>query len=227
MSLHLTPRLQTVADQVLPGARLADIGTDHAYLPVCLLLEGVIDSAIAADLRPGPLSRAKETAAQYGVSEKISFRLCDGLSDIRSEEVDTIVIAGMGGDTIAAILESARWTKGKGIRLLLQPMTAQMHLRKWLSGQGYSIEYERISCEGKRLYTIMNIMAGEMPQLSPGELWAGRQSDDPLRGAYLDMMLGKARRILEGQRSAQRENAVLIAELEQIIHELIGMKKEL
>lgn len=227
MSLHLTPRLLSAARQVAPGAKLADIGTDHAYLPVRLLLDGVIDHAIAADLRAGPLNRARETARQHGVEGNISFRLCDGLSDIRPEEADTVVIAGMGGDTIAAILGAAGWTRERGIRLLLQPMTAQMHLRQWLWEQGYAIERECISKEGKRLYTLLCVRAGKMARPSPGELWAGCQSDDPLRQDYLTLMLEKAKRILDGQRSAQRQDDRLVEEMRQIISELERMRKEL
>ena len=106
-TLELTPRLRTAADLVPAGARLADIGTDHAYLPAALLLEGKIPYAIAADLRHGPLLRAKETAAEYGCRDRMGFRLCDGLKGIRPEETDAIVIAGMGGETIAQIL--AAW----------------------------------------------------------------------------------------------------------------------
>ena len=110
-TIELTPRLRTAADLVPAGARLADIGTDHAYLPAALLLEGKIPFAIAADLRHGPLLRAKETARQYGCQEKMAFRLCDGLRGIRPEETDAVVIAGMGGETIAQILQAAPWVR--------------------------------------------------------------------------------------------------------------------
>ena len=88
------------------GAHLADVGTDHGFLPVWLRLHGRVASAIASDLRPGPLSRARENAAAWGV-DGIDFRLCDGLADIGAEECDTVVIAGMGGENIAAILSAA------------------------------------------------------------------------------------------------------------------------
>lgn len=227
MGLHLTPRLLSAAQQVPHGAKLADIGTDHAYLPVWLLLKGVIDGAIAADLREGPLRRAQETARQYGVWQQISFRLCDGLSAICPEEADTIVIAGMGGDTIASILHGAPWTGQKGKQLLLQPMTAQMHLRKWLWEHGCRIDRECISQEGKRLYTVLCVTAGTTPVPSPGVLWAGQQSGDPLRGAYLDLMMEKARHILDGQHSARKKDGGLVEELEQIVYELEQMRKEL
>ena len=122
--IELSPRLRLAADLVPEGARLADVGTDHAYLPACLLMEGKIPSAIAADLREGPLRRARETAAEYGCGDRMAFRLCDGLSGIRPEETDAVVIAGMGGETIAQILEAAPWVRTRKIPLVLQPMSS-------------------------------------------------------------------------------------------------------
>lgn len=224
--MELTPRLRAIADQVSRGARFADVGTDHAYLPVWLILNGVIDRAIAADLREGPLERARQTAAQYGAAERVSFRLCDGLSAITPEEADVIAIAGMGGDTIAGILAAAPWTRKEGKLLLLQPMTAQPELRRWLGEHGYTILRERISREGKRLYSIWAVMGGEMPFLSPGELWAGRQSADPLRGEYLDYVAAKVSRALTGHMAAAQPDAAVITELQVVLTDLLRMKGE-
>ena len=151
--MELSPRLQAIARQVPQGARLADVGTDHGYLPVWLLLNGQIESAIAADLRAGPLDRARDTARQFQQTNGISFRLCDGLSDIKADEVDTVSIAGMGGETITAILKAAPWTKQNKL-LLLQPMTGASKLREWLQINGYVILDENIAQEGKKLYSI-------------------------------------------------------------------------
>ena len=107
--LELSPRLALIAGWVPPGAKLADVGTDHAYLPVWLTLHGRVVSAIASDLRKGPLERARATGRTYG-AEGIDFRLGDGLAFIRPDEADTIVIAGMGGENIAQILAGAPWT---------------------------------------------------------------------------------------------------------------------
>lgn len=226
MELTLTPRLRTVARLVAPGARLADIGTDHAYLPVRLILDGTVERAIAADLREGPLARARETAAQYGVSDKISFRLCDGLTAVGREEADTVVIAGMGGETIAAILGAAPWTR-EGTRLLLQPMTSFPDLRKWLQENSYQIEGETIAREGERLYTVLSVRGGQMDALTPAELWAGRQSDDPLRPAYLELMSAKVSRALAGQRASRNPDSGLIDELSGILDGMEQMRKEL
>ena len=224
MELILTPRLETVARLVPPGVRFADIGTDHAYLPAKLLLDGVIDRAIAADLREGPLSRARETARQYGVEDKVSFRLCDGLSGIECGETDAIAIAGMGGETIAAILAAAPWTKEH--KMLLQPMTSFHDLRGWLQRSGYEICREHIAREGNRLYSVMEVRGGEMPPLTPAELWAGKQSDDPLRPAYLDLMTAKAVRVLNGLNAAQTRDEAQIARMEDVLSGLTAMRKE-
>ena len=99
-TVELTPRLRSVAELVPRGARFADVGTDHAYLPVWLLQQGRITGAVASDLRPGPLERARGTAEKYGLTGRMDFSLCDGLSGIQPDEVNTIAIAGMGGETI-------------------------------------------------------------------------------------------------------------------------------
>lgn len=223
--MDLTPRLQGIADQVPYGAEFADIGTDHAYLPVWLLLNGRIRTAIAADLREGPLARARETAAQCSVSDRISFRLCDGLSAVSECETDTIAIAGMGGETIAAILEAAPWTR-RGKTLLLQPMTSFPDLRLWLQHNGYLIESEQVAREGNRLYSIWRVCGGKMDELTPGELWAGRQSSDPLRGEYLAMIRGKIERSLRGHRAAQHPDEAAIAQLTEVLLDLKRMEGE-
>ena len=127
--LELTPRLRQIAAWVRQGAHLADVGTDHAYLPVWLTLQGRVASAIASDLRRGPLDRARETGRRYGVGDRITFRLGNGLAAVAPEECDTIVIAGMGGENIAQILAAAPWTADGRHTLLLQPQSRAEALR--------------------------------------------------------------------------------------------------
>lgn len=224
--MELTPRLRAIADLVPHGSSFADIGTDHAYLPAWLLMNGVIDRAIAADLREGPLERARETAKKYAVEDKMDFRLCDGLSAVREGEASVIAIAGMGGDTIAHILSQAPWTKDQKIMLLLQPMTSQPDLRQWLFENEYCIESERIVREGEKLYTILSVKAGAMDKLTPAELWAGKQSRDPLRGEFLDHVAKKVGKALDGQRAAFCPNTESIMQLEHVLLGLNTMKEE-
>ena len=226
-TLELTPRLRTAADLVPAGARLADIGTDHAYLPAALLLEGKIPYAIAADLRHGPLLRAKETAAEYGCRDKMGFRLCDGLKGIRPEETDAIVIAGMGGETIAQILAAAPWVRERNVPLVLQPMSSLPDLREWLFQNGYQIEEERLAREEDAIYVVMSVQTGEMAPLTPAELWAGRQSRDALRGPYLEGLIRKLDRAIAGLSLAREgRGEARKQELEQVRDGLQDMKKE-
>ncbi len=95
-SIRLTPRLLAAGKMVLPGARAADVGTDHGYLPVWLRQQGVCESVIASDIAPGPLEAARASARRYGV-DGIEFRLCPGLAGIRPREADTVILAGMSG----------------------------------------------------------------------------------------------------------------------------------
>lgn len=225
--MELSSRLEMVAGLVPPGARLADIGTDHAYLPAALVQAGRIPSAIAADLRQGPLARAKETVVRAGLTGKIFFRLCDGLSGIRPGEVDAVAIAGMGGETIAAILAAAPWTRERDVPLVLQPMSSMSDLRLWLAGHGCRILEERLCREGNTLYTAWAVRAGEMDPMTPAELWAGRNQNAPLRGEWLDRWLSRTRRALDGMALARGDGPpTRRRELEEVYDGLLAMKKE-
>ena len=227
MRIELSPRLRMVGELAPPGARLADVGTDHAYLPAALILEGKIPWAVAADLRRGPLDRARTTVREYGLTGKAAFRLCDGLTGIRPDEVDAVAVAGMGGETIAAILSAAPWVRERDLPLILQPMSSFPDLRGWLQSNGFTIAEERLAREGETLYTALLVRAGEMGPLSPAELWAGKNSSDPLRGAWLDLWTARVSRALEGMAQARGEGvSVRKQELEAVLSGLIDMKKE-
>ncbi|MDO5784855.1 MAG: class I SAM-dependent methyltransferase [Eubacteriales bacterium] len=158
--MHLTPRLRTIMEQVPDGARIADIGTDHALIPAALLRRGKIVSAVASDIRQGPLESAARTARQFGLSDSISLRLGAGLRTVKPSDADTIIIAGMGGETIAQILTDDPWAlKGEHL-LLLQPMTAQPYLRKYLAAHGGKIIKETLCREGRRMYTVLTVRGG-------------------------------------------------------------------
>lgn len=225
--LELSPRLRLAADMVPRGAKLCDVGTDHAYLPTCLLLEGTISSAIASDLRRGPLNRAMETAREYGCSGRMSFRLCNGLAGIAPEETDAVVIAGMGGETIAQILNAAPWVRERKVELILQPMSSQPELRAWLAANGFHIREERLAREGDTLYVVMSVCAGVEEPMTAAQVWAGRQSRDPLRGAYLAELLEKLDRALAGMaRSTAPRTLARREELTLVRSGVAEMKKE-
>lgn len=207
--VRLTPRLQAIADQVAPGARLADIGTDHAYLPIWLILRGRAAAVVASDIRSGPLARAAENTARYGCAEKISLRLGAGLEQVKPEECGVISIAGMGGETIAEILEAAPWTAAGEHLLLLQPMTMMGHLRRWLWANGYAIERETLCREEHRYYVVLTVRGGagrrEVPLgaccVSPALLRAEGARE------YLESLLRREIRALDGLRQARAADA--------------------
>lgn len=224
-ALELTPRLRLLADWVPAGARLADVGTDHAYLPVWLLLQGRIMSAIASDLRKGPLRRAGETAQGYGVS--LDRRLCNGLAGIAPEECDTVVIAGMGGENIAAILAAAPWTGQGGHTLLLQPQSKAEDLRCFLMDHGYAIRREALVLDRGTIYPAMEVGAGKM-ELSLGQLWGGAMlTQDPLGDRYIIekiiRLMGAIAGLGHSRHPEERERADA---LRDIVTALLSMREE-
>ncbi len=221
-NIVLTPRLLAIASQVAPGAAFADIGTDHAHLPVWLLQNGRIQWAAASDIRRGPLARARETAARYGWLDAISLRLGAGLEPISPQECDTIAIAGMGGETIADILAAAPWTAEGSHLLLLQPMTMAARLRQWLWANGYAIAKETLCREEHRHYTILTVRGGAAKQniplaeccLSPALLRADGAKE------YLSHLLQRELRALHRLQQAQKQDFIRLAEQQLTINTL-------
>lgn len=201
--LELSPRLQLLADWVPQDARLADVGTDHAYLPVWLALHGRVTSAIASDLRKGPLERAREIGRMYG-AEGVDFRLGNGLDTVRPHEADTIVIAGMGGENIASILAAAPWTADGRHTLLLSPHTRAEELRRFLMDHGYAIRREALVRDRGTLYPVMEAGAGKMV-LTEGQLWGGAMLlHDPLGDRYLIEKIIRLMGAVAGKRRSER-----------------------
>ncbi len=175
--INLTPRLEKIAELVENSKLTADIGTDHAYLPVSLIEREKAERAIASDIRPGPLSRAKDTVTRSGMDDRISLRLGPGLETLTEDDkADTIIIAGMGGEMIAEILEKSINIVKSAERIIVQPMSSAPELRKYIYGRGFSDIHEHIAAEGNRLYNIISMSPGNEahPPLEPYELVAGR-----------------------------------------------------
>ena len=153
---HLSARLACVASLVPAGARVADIGSDHAYLPAALVLDGKIDFAIAGEVVKGPYENAVREIKDHQLEGQVIPRLADGLAAIEpADKVDTITIAGMGGSLIASILEKDK-NKLTGIkRLVLQPNVGESQLREWLMNNYYQIMNEKIIEEDNHIYEII------------------------------------------------------------------------
>ncbi|MBQ7693156.1 MAG: SAM-dependent methyltransferase [Oscillospiraceae bacterium] len=168
-------RLEAIAALVPDGKGLIDVGTDHGYLPASLAVSGYGGRLFASDIKEGPLMAAKRTAAEAGVSERIRFLLCDGLSLCPAEEIDTIVIAGMGGDLIVKILDEAEWCLDGRYHLILQPMTKAEVLRYWLIYNGFEIRRETLVEDAGHLYQILSARYGGQTRLNDAELFIGKR----------------------------------------------------
>ncbi len=154
----LDGRLSVCAKLVRQGAKLADVGTDHAYLPVWLAKNGLISSAIASDIREKPLMSGADNIEKYGCGDIVSTRLCSGLDGVSEDEADDIVMAGMGGELIAKLIENAPWLKNADKRLILQPMTKAHSLREYLCENGFTILSETPCTHGGKYYTVIHAM---------------------------------------------------------------------
>lgn len=225
--LELPPRLQLLADWVRPGAAIADIGTDHAFLPVWLMLQNRVCSAIASDLRAGPLARGAETAREHGVSQWVEMRLCDGLAGIAPDEADTVIIAGMGGENIAQILAAAPWTADGRHTLLLQPMSRAEVLREFLADHGFVIVREQLVYDRGTVYPVMEATAGHM-ELTVGQMYAGvKLLHDPLQDRELIAKIIRYQNVVAGlNRTGRPEDQEKADWFRDLIGELLEMREE-
>lgn len=171
--MHIDKRLETIAALVPPHCVLADIGTDHAYLPVWLLEQGKIDHAIAGDIAEGPCQAARNTVTMHNLASQVEVRLGSGLSVLTPGEADCIAVAGMGAATIISILE-ADMEIAKGARLLvLQPMAGAAALRAWLIGNGWQLVAEELVDDEPHFYEIIAAQRGQATLGDEAELTVG------------------------------------------------------
>ena len=205
--VQLSDRLTAIAEMVTEGNRLVDVGCDHGYLPVYLMLQHKIPGAIATDVGKGPLTRAQEHIAQYHMEAYIETRLCNGLSEIRSGEGDTLVIAGMGGPLMERILSEGRHALPGFQELILQPQSDIPHFRRFVMQNGYQIIQEEMILEDGKFYPIMKVVQheGEQPAVwSREEEMFGRlllERKHPVLKLYLERELR-----IRGEISAQLES---------------------
>jgi len=157
--VKLSDRLKAIAGKIDDGASVADIGTDHGFLPVYLAQNGFSGRIIASDISSASLGSALRLAEETGVAEAITFLSAPGLDSVSPVDVDTIVIAGMGGETILGILQNAPWTKQRDIKLILQPQSKVYLLSRFLYDNGYVIK-ETVSVTDRGKCYIIFLAAG-------------------------------------------------------------------
>ncbi|MEW6661563.1 MAG: tRNA (adenine(22)-N(1))-methyltransferase [Bacillota bacterium] len=173
MEGQLSPRLAAVAQRVMAGYKMADIGTDHGYLPIFLVKEGIIPAAVASDISFGPYQSAYEQVQAHNLEHLIEVRHGDGLTVLEPHEVFTVVMAGMGGSTMIGILEAVPEVTRTIQRLVLQPMEDAPRLREWLVNHGWIIIDEDLVKETDRYYVILVAEPGLGQLLKPLEAEIG------------------------------------------------------
>ncbi len=222
---NLSRRLQMVLRSVPRNSAVADIGTDHAFLPIALISYGIASRVIACDVAEGPLAVAERNVKKSGV-KGIELRLSDGLQRVQPHEVDVVTIAGMGGDLIARILTAAEWVKNPKKRLILQAMTSADSLRDYLFSEGFDIIEESAVTDSGRVYSVITAeFSGKVKVPKESERLIGGLVNDPSADAtqYIEIQLKRiekcARSIKNVSRKAQEYIAAetAAAELREIL----------
>lgn len=222
--MKLSKRLQTVASFVQKGSNVADIGTDHGYIPIYLVQEGIAGRALAMDVRKGPLERARDHIRESGLEDRIETRLSDGLAALKPGEADTVVIAGMGGELIIHIMEAGDRVRKSVKRWVLSPQSDLDKVRHYLETVGLAIDEEAMIQEEGKYYTVMSVSPGESRMEKEYDYKYGRQlirSGSPVLAEYLKQERKKLEEIerklqfQDGGKALERR-AEILRELEQI-----------
>lgn len=223
MAIHLSKRLKALANMVTDGNRLADIGTDHGYIPIYLCQTGKIPSALAMDIGKGPLQQAQTHIAEHGLSEQIKTRLSDGMAALPFGEADTILIAGMGGGLVMKILsEGAEKLTGKE-ELILQPQSEIALVREFLRVRNFQILNEDMILEDGKYYPMMKVSqqkAAEQTKILPQEVADAfgpvlLQKRHPVLKEWLERELRTTNSVIE-QLSAQPDHERIRNRMQQV-----------
>ena len=208
MKVELSNRLQAVADMVTPGMRLADIGTDHGYIPIYLVSNDIVPFALAMDVNKGPLERAEEHIKECSLESKIQTRLSDGLKKLEPGEVDAIITAGMGGALVIKILSDKPAVTDSLKELILQPQSEISKVREWLCQMGYRIVEEKMILEDEKYYPMMKAVKGDVETYSEIELEFGKrllEEANPVLEQFLEREVAIQERLFKSLQEKQTE----------------------
>lgn len=214
--MKLSKRMERVAGMVTEGSRVADIGTDHAYIPIYLCENKRISSAIAIDRNSGPLERAREHILEAGLSAYIEVRLSNGTARLEPGEADTLLLAGMGGLLMERILGERDEILSGTKELILQPQSDVVDLRQWIHMKGWEIVCEDIVLEGGKFYPMMKAVQGPYRSYNVYEYHYGRldlQQSLPVLEKYIEKHLQTQKAILESILARGKDRLVTAEEL--------------
>ena len=203
-TVKLTPRLQCVADCIEECSLLADVGTDHAYIPIYAVQKGIAKNAIAGDVVKGPLKIAEANIKAHGLEDKITTRLANGLESAKG--ADVIVIAGMGGKLICTILQENDETAKNADYMVIQPMTCSFELRRFLHNNKYKIIDEKLAREEDKIYSIMVVGKGEENFDDEFYYHVGKklfENRDPLLSRYIRMRAEVIKKQFMGMKASE------------------------
>lgn len=223
MIVNLTPRLYAVASLVRGGGIVADIGTDHGYLPVYLLQSGKVKGAVAADVRKMPLQNAAKSAERYGLTEKISLRLSDGLKEFSETDADEYIFAGMGGTLIAQKLAETPWIKNRNLHFVFQPQSRAEDLRRFLFENGFETEREVAVSEGRRVYITFDArFSGAVKPFKPSDCFIGKLPHTENAVRHLSQQLSRLKEKHDAYKNVGRldeacELSEIISDIEKFI----------
>lgn len=226
MGAAMNNRLETIISCISDGIGVIDVGTDHGYLPAELSRRGYRGKIFASDINAGPLDAARRTAERAGIFSGIQFLLCDGLALCPPGEIDTIVIAGMGGDLICRILDRAEWCMDGRYTLVLQPMTKPEILRYWLVNNEFEICSEALTEDSGTIYQVLTARFGGKTRLRDAELFTGAYEmvgKDPLFPEFYTRLTARFEKAAAGLEKAKDAPAGRLGILYKIIEQLKEM----
>lgn len=217
--MELSKRLLAVARLVTEGAFVADIGTDHGYIPIYLVKNKIISGAIAMDINEGPLARAREHILKEGLEQRIETRLSDGFSKLEPGEADTVIAAGMGGGLIIRIMKACPGVTEITGEFILQPQSEIGKVRKYLNDSGFAVAAEDMAEEEGKFYPMMKVVHGIEPKLTEEELRYGRillREKNPVLYNFLcrekNIKLGVMENLMKQHSERAKERCLEIAE---------------
>lgn len=227
--MNINNKIKFLCSLITEGKGIADVGTDHGQLAIELATTGYKGNIFATDIREQPLNNAINSAIKHGVRDKINFIRCDGLQNVPPKEIDTIVCAGIGGETITGILDRDYWCAAPGYRLFLQPMTMEHVLRYWLINNEFKIIHEYLFEDGNFIYTIVEAIYGKSRLLSDAELFVGDLNlirANPLFDRKVDQEIQKLSTKIHGlSKSESHDSAASFSFFKSIVQELHEIKK--